>query len=90
MKTATTKLPSQSPSSYKTDKGLFDAFIRALGSSRISIKRAWWLTNALWEAEQRSPRLLTQFRRLQAEAAPKTIDDLIPLGESRPTRRRAI
>lgn len=76
-----TKLPSTHPGNYKTDRGLFDAFVRALGSYP-SVNRSWWIHNAVYEAEQRSPKLLEQFRRLMDEAAPRSLDDLIPVGAS--------
>lgn len=75
----TTKLPSTSPANYKTDRGLFNAFVRALGAPP-TVNRAWWLTNAMTEAEKRSPMLVKQFRRLREKASPKTLDDLIPSG----------
>jgi hypothetical protein len=80
-----TKLPSQNPASYKTDRGLFNAFIRALGAPPCC-NRAWWLHNAMRVAEDRSAILFGQFGRLMNEAAPKTIDDLLPIGHSFPAR----
>lgn len=77
------KLPSQAPANYKTERGLFNAFVRALNAPN-SVNRSWWLCNAMHEAERRSEKLLSQFRRLSEESSPKTLDNLIPVGHSRP------
>lgn len=68
---------------YKTRRGFFNAFVRALGAPS-SVRRAWWITNALWYAEAKMPDLMPQFSRLMEESAPKTVDDLIPIGNSSP------
>lgn len=76
------KLPGN-PMNYKTRRGLFNALIRAL-ECPLSVSRAWWIRNAVWYAEQTMPDLLPQMRRVLDEASPKTLDDLIPVGHSRP------
>ena len=76
-------LPSQSPLNYKTERGLFHAFVRSLGAPH-SIRRVYWLEGAFYVAEQMSPKLLAQFRRLHRESSPKHLEDLIPVGHSRP------
>lgn len=69
-----------SPVNYKTPRGLFHAFVRCLGEP-ASVKRAYWLRNALWHAEHNMKDLVlvAQLRRLQDEAGPKTVDDLIQM-----------
>ncbi len=69
------------PCNYKTRRGLFNGFVRAL-SCAPTMARAFWLTNATWYAETEMPDLLPQLRRLREEASPKRPEQLIPVGHS--------
>lgn len=68
----------RNPSNYKTRFGLYKATIRAM-DDLSTVKRAWWVHQAIWHCEQNFPDLLPQLRELIGR--PMTLEDLTNLNE---------
>lgn len=70
----------QNPRNYKTEYGLYRATMKALETP--GMKKAWFVHNAEVYCRERFPELLPQLLKLIADAAPRTFDELIPVGHN--------
>lgn len=71
------------PANYKTPSGLYKAFIKALETLE-GTSRGFFIANALWVAKEQMKNdiLVEQLRDLLRRSAPKTVNDLKPIGTS--------
>ena len=68
----------RNPLNYKTRFGLYKATIRAM-DELSTVKKAWWLHQAMWHYEQNFPDLAPQLRELIGRRM--TLEDLAKLNE---------